>query len=103
MDTLQQLIDEGKSGTFDFAFIDADKVNYCNYYELCLTLIRRGGVITVDNVFMFGAALQPDYAPALLRRGAQGIFDLNERIRTDARVHISMLNISDGITIAIKI
>ena len=47
---LDKLIAEGKKGTFDFAFIDADKINYTNYYNRCVELLRPGGVILVDNV-----------------------------------------------------
>ena len=102
METLQKLVDSGKAGTFDFAFIDADKSNYENYYELCLELVRPGGVIAVDNVFMFGTAFAPEAAPGAVRKQTEGIVILNEKIRTDERVHISMINISDGLTIALK-
>src|SRR5262245_12292306 len=57
--TLDQLIASGASGSFDFAFIDADKENYQNYYERCLTLLRRGGLIAIDNVLWGGAVADP--------------------------------------------
>lgn len=47
---VEAMIDKGEKGTYDFAFIDADKVNYLQYYKLCLELVRKGGVIAIDNV-----------------------------------------------------
>ena len=103
METLQKLVDSGKAGTFDFAFIDADKSNYENYYELCLELVRPGGVIAVDNVFMFGTALvDSSQVPEHIKQSTAGIASLNEKLRLDDRVNISMINTSDGLTIAVK-
>jgi predicted O-methyltransferase YrrM len=55
VDSLQRMIAAGEGGTYDFAFIDADKVNYGAYYESCLSLLRQGGVIAVDNVLWHGS------------------------------------------------
>jgi len=60
LDTLDQLIAGGESGSFDFAFIDADKRNYSNYYERALTLLRSGGMVAIDNVLWFGSAADPE-------------------------------------------
>ena len=57
IETLKSKIQDGESNTYDFAFIDADKINYLNYYELCLDLIRPGGVIAIDNVLWGGSVI----------------------------------------------
>ena len=57
VETLKSKIEDGESNTYDFAFIDADKINYLNYYELCLDLIRPGGVIAIDNVLWGGSVI----------------------------------------------
>ena len=57
MDTLKKL-----SGSFDMAFIDADKENYLNYYETLLPIMRPGGLIVVDNVFMEWKSVDPKRA-----------------------------------------
>lgn len=56
-ETLRQLLDDGQAGTYDFVFIDADKVNYGNYYELALQLLRKNGIIAIDNVLWGGKVL----------------------------------------------
>ena len=79
------------SGPFDLAFIDADKVNYPNYYESVLSLLRPGGVILIDNVLYGGEALQP------VSDNSRAIALLNDRIAADERVDRVMLPIRDGI------
>ena len=59
-DTLQALVAGGEAGTFDFALIDADKKNYGRYYELCLELLRAGGLVAIDNVLWHGRVTRPE-------------------------------------------
>ncbi len=98
LDTLQQLLDQGEAETFDFAFIDADKGNYANYYEKALALVRRGGLIAIDNVLWDGkvADMQDQ------EKETKAIRALNDKIRQDQRVSISMIPIGDGLTLARK-
>lgn len=96
--TLQGLIAEGRSGQFDFAFIDADKSGYDGYYESCLALLRPGGVIALDNMLWGGAVADPsinDADTAALRA-------LNAKIHGDARVDMCLLPIGDGVNIVRK-
>jgi len=96
--TLDRLIAEGRSGSFDFAFIDADKQNYDAYYERCLTLIRPGGLITVDNVLWGGSVIDP----ADVSEDTVAIRALNAKIGKDHRVEAVLLSIGDGLTLALK-
>ncbi len=98
VDTLEMLLMDGRHGTFDFVFIDADKANYLNYYTRALDLVRRGGVIAIDNVFWGGAvcdsaASDPD---------TNAIRELNNTLHADARIALSMVPIGDGLTLAMK-
>jgi caffeoyl-CoA O-methyltransferase len=98
IETLDDLLKEGASGSFDFAFIDADKENYLPYYERCLKLIRPGGLIAVDNVLWNGSVADPEKTDA----DTQAIRELNQKLRDDERVDISMVPIGDGLTLARK-
>ncbi len=98
LETLQTLIDGGEAGTFDFAFIDADKLNYLEYYEKALILIRAGGLIAIDNVLWSGDVADP----AIDDKNTQAIREVNETVLHDERVTISMLPIGDGLTLARK-
>lgn len=96
--TLDQLIAAGESGTYDYAFIDADKSNYDVYYEKALQLLRPGGLILLDNVLWSGRVADPDATDtdtATLR-------SLNARLARDERVDASLLGIGDGVTLARK-
>src|SRR3954451_19334377 len=95
VETLDALLAGGGEATFDLAFIDADKANYPNYWERCVRLVRRGGVIAVDNVLWSGAVADvSDQSP-----DTQAIRTLNERVHDDERVTAVTLPIADGMTI----
>jgi len=96
--TLDDLIALGQGGGFDFAFIDADKKNYENYYERCLTLIRPGGLIAIDNVLWYGRVIDP----ASDDEDTRAIRTFNSKLHRDERVSLSMLPIRDGVTLACK-
>jgi predicted O-methyltransferase YrrM len=98
LETLDALLADSRAGAFDFAFIDADKENYLNYYERCLRLVRAGGLIAIDNVLWHGDVIDPAKQDADTR----AIRAFNERLSRDDRVWISMLPISDGLTLAVK-
>lgn len=93
LETLQSLLQEGWVHQFDFIFIDADKTNYVNYYELALQLIKPQGLIAIDNIFWGGSVIDPDDNSGQTRE----IRKLNELIKNDHRVHISLLPIADGL------
>ena len=97
-DTLSALIDEGQSGSFDFAFIDADKTGYDDYYEKCLRLVRNGGIVLLDNMFLRGATLDPrrEDEPTVTVRA------LLSKISRDERVDASVASVGDGIAIVRK-
>src|SRR5262249_23213831 len=96
--TLNGLLSEGEAGTFDFAFIDADKVNYDVYYECALKLLRKGGLIVFDNMLWSGRVADPgvqDEDTVALRA-------LNEKLHRDDRVFVSLLPVGDGVSLAVK-
>jgi len=96
-DTLAGLVGD-TAGTYDLAFIDADKTAYPSYYESCLELLRAGGLIVLDNVLRRGTVLDP----AAGDEGGRIIAELNARIAADDRVDVAMLAVADGITLARK-
>jgi len=96
LNTLDSLLKEGQHGSFDFAFIDADKANYPAYYEKCLQLLRKGGVIAIDNVLWGGSVIDSKRND----EDTKTIRELNDFIRNDKRVSISMVPIGDGLTLA---
>jgi predicted O-methyltransferase YrrM len=98
VDTLDALIKGGAAGSFDFAFIDADKTNYGAYYERCLTLLRPGGVLGVDNALWSGRVADS----AVKDKDTVAIRKLNKKIHGDKRVDHCLLPIGDGLMLARK-
>ena len=98
LETLDGLLKTAQAGTFDFAFIDADKTNYENYYERALQLLRSGGLIAIDNTIWSGKVADPDAKDA----DTLAIRRLNEKLQHDERVTLSMLTVGDGLTLAMK-
>jgi predicted O-methyltransferase YrrM len=96
LDTLEQLLAAGQAETFDFAFIDADKGNYLNYYERALRLVRSGGLIAIDNVLWSGQVADP----AVQDSSTQAIRHFNQTLHQDDRITLSLLPIADGLTLA---
>jgi caffeoyl-CoA O-methyltransferase len=96
LETLEQLLAAGEAGSFDLAFIDADKANYGGYYEAALRLVRKGGVIAIDNVLRDGRVINPEVTD----EGTNAIRALNDDIAADDRVDIAMLPLADGVTLA---
>ncbi|MFO0545804.1 MAG: O-methyltransferase, partial [Pseudanabaena sp.] len=96
--TLDRLLTEGQANTFDFAFIDADKENYDGYYERSLQLVRQGGLIAIDNVLWSGRVIDPEFQDA----DTLAIRALNEKLHQDERISLSLLPVSDGLTLALK-
>lgn len=97
--TLDQLLSEGKQGTYDFAFIDADKIEYQGYFDKSLELLRIGGLIAIDNVLWGGSVIDDSIQDS----STKAIREFNENLGSDPRVSISMVPIGDGLTLARKL
>ena len=98
LETLTGLLSAGEAGSFDFAFLDADKENYPAYYELLLELVRPGGLIVVDNTLWSGRVADPanrEASTVALRR-------FNEQLHRDGRIDLSLVPIGDGLTLVRK-
>jgi predicted O-methyltransferase YrrM len=97
-DTLAAMVEAGEAAAYDFAFIDADKQSYDRYYELCLTLVRPGGMIAIDNIFLHGRALSPETDSA----SGKAIHALTRKIFDDDRVDAALVPIGDGVLLATR-
>lgn len=96
--TLDWLLAQGLAGQIDLAFIDANKDDYDAYYERCLKLVRRGGLVLIDNVLWGGAVANL----ADTDEDTEAIRTLNAKLRADERVDLTLLAVGDGMTCALK-
>jgi predicted O-methyltransferase YrrM len=98
--TLDARLAQGQAGSYDFAFIDADKTSYDSYYERCLQLLRPGGLIAIDNVLWHGRVVRP--ADPGQDPDTAAIQQLNAKLHQDGRVDLAMVPVGDGLTLARK-
>ena len=97
--TLRKLAEEGWEGKLDFAFLDAEKTEYDEYYELTLPLLRQGGLVVLDNMLRDGGVADPKVQD----KGTRAIRALNKKIAGDKRVEAVLLPLADGLTVARKL
>ena len=97
-ETLDALLADGHAGTFDFAFIDADKSNYDGYYERALKLVRKGGLLVFDNMLWYGKVADETVVDA----DTVALRALNAKLHQDDRVFTSLIGVGDGMHLAIK-
>lgn len=98
LQTLDAMLKSGQAGRFDFAFIDADKKTYAKYFERCLRLLRRGGLVAIDNTLWGGSVIDR-------RRNdddTRAIRSFNRNLHRDRRIELAMVPIGDGLTLALK-
>jgi predicted O-methyltransferase YrrM len=95
--TLDARVAAGEAGSYDFAFIDADKTNYDAYYERCLKLLRPGGLIALDNMLWNGAVAHPAKT-----EDTAALQALNDKLHGDERIDHSLLTVGDGLALARK-
>jgi caffeoyl-CoA O-methyltransferase len=98
LETLEELINQGEKETFDFVFIDADKSNYYNYYEKSLELVRKGGLIAIDNVLWYGKVADKN----ITDNRTQKLREFNAKLYQDDRIELTIIPMGDGLTLAMK-
>jgi predicted O-methyltransferase YrrM len=99
LETLDGLLARGEAGQFDLVFIDADKGNYGNYYDRAFQLVRRGGLIAIDNVLWHGEVADPEVKD----RDVEAVRALNRKLHRDERIALSLATIGDGLALASKL
>jgi caffeoyl-CoA O-methyltransferase len=116
LETLDKLLADGQAGTFDFAFIDADKTGYDDYYERTLQLLRPGGLMVLDNMLRDGRVADVPHCdvqgctnvaggrtPGATDEATLAIHKLNQKLHHDSRIALSLLPVADGLTLALKL
>ncbi len=98
LETLNALLEAGEAGSFDFIFVDAIKEEYSEYYPLNYRLLRRGGLMGIDNVLWGGSVADPDNQSA----ETKAIRAFNKMVHEDEHVDLSMLPVGDGLTLIRK-
>lgn len=98
-ESLKAMVEASEGESFDFVFIDADKANYDEYYEYALKLLRRGGLIAIDNVLWSGSVVDSTDQSA----DTVAIRAINQKIHDDVRVDATLLPVGDGLTLALKL
>jgi caffeoyl-CoA O-methyltransferase len=95
LETLDELLADGQTASFDFAFIDADKTSYAAYYEKLLRLVRPGGLIAVDNTLALAGTPIFEHDSA----NAKAMLAFNDLVHRDERVDLAMLTVGEGLTL----
>lgn len=98
VESLDAMIANGESESYDFVYIDADKKEYDDYYERCLQLVKRNGIIAFDNVLQSGRVFDPEARD----EGALAMRELNAKLSRDDRVLLSLLPVGDGVNLVLK-
>jgi predicted O-methyltransferase YrrM len=102
IETLEKRLAEGEQGSYDFAFVDANKSAYETYYELCLQLVRPGGLLVLDNTLVFGRGGKRVFDEAVATKSHRLVAALNEKIQQDPRVDVVVLPVGSGMTLLRK-
>lgn len=98
VETLDAMLNNGLKSTFDLAFIDANKEEYPAYFDRALKLLRKGGLILLDNMFMDGRITDPENR----EQGVKTIKSLWPKLQEDHRVDFTVVPVADGLGMAVK-
>jgi caffeoyl-CoA O-methyltransferase len=97
-------VQPANEGTFDFAFVDADKNNYLNYHERLIKLVKIGGIVAYDNTLWGGTVALPEMVVSEPKRDwRRSALDFNKAISKDSRLEIALVSIGDGLTICMRV